>query len=74
MDPISTIAAIPGIGPALPWIIAAVTLSAALAPLLPPPPKADGVYATFYAVVNFVALNMGHAKNATTPTTQETKP
>lgn len=66
MDPISTIAAIPGIGPALPWLVAAITLSAVLAPLLPPP-KADGVYATFYAVVNFVALNMGHAKNATAP-------
>lgn len=57
---------IPGIGPMLPYLAALVTLASAMAPLLPPP-KEQGWYAWSYHVVNFVAMNLGHAKNATAP-------
>ena len=69
MDLMTAIDAIPGIGPFLPWIAGIVAVASALAPLLPAPKdNARAVYANVYRAVNFVALNMGHAKNATTPT------
>jgi hypothetical protein len=67
MDLITTLAAIPGIGPAMPYILGAVALCAALAPFLPAPKSDAGVYAALHGVVNFVALNLGHAKNASAP-------
>jgi hypothetical protein len=66
MDLMTAIDAIPGIGPFLPWIAGIVAVASALAPLLPAP-AGGGAYATVYRVVNFVALNLGHAKNATAP-------
>lgn len=70
MDLMSTIAAIPGIGPALPYLAVAVALCALLAMALPPP--ADGgspVYATIYRLINLIGANKGHATNATAPAT-----
>lgn len=68
MDLMAAITGIPGIGPALPYIAAAVALAAALAPFLRAPKQPSGAYAAFYALVNFVALNVYHAKNAGAPT------
>lgn len=66
MDLMTAISSVPGIGPALPYVAALVTVCAALAPLLPPP-TASRAYAGLYRTVNFVAFNMGHARNATAP-------
>jgi hypothetical protein len=67
MDLMTAITGIPGIGPALPYILAVVAICSALAPFLPAPKTGAGAYAALYGVVNFVALNLGHAKNASAP-------
>jgi hypothetical protein len=68
MDLMNAIAGIPGIGPLMPYIVALVAVASALAPLLPPPAAdANAVWVGVYRAVNFVALNMGHAKNGTDP-------
>lgn len=68
MDLLNIITGVPGVGPALPYIMAVVAVCAALAPMLRPPTQpASGVYPVLYAAVNFIALNFGHAKNATAP-------
>lgn len=49
-------------------IAATVAFASALAAALPPPAMpASGVYPIVYALVNFVAVNFGHAKNASAP-------
>jgi hypothetical protein len=57
---------------AAPYVTAAVAISAAVATILPPPPATQTtaltkVWAGAYAIINFVACNMGHATNATAP-------
>ncbi len=65
MDLMSTLAAVPGAGPVLPYIAAAIAICAAIAVVLPrPAANAAGLYPAIYAVVNFVAMNFGHATNA----------
>lgn len=68
MDLWNALAGIPGIGPALPYLAAAVTLCAALSTALPPGTKGTP-YATFRSVIGWVGLNLGHAKknNVETP-------
>jgi len=39
---------------------------AAIATVLPPPSAASGAYSLVYKVVNVLAANVGHAKNANT--------
>ena len=69
MDVMTQLAAIPGIGPLLPYILGAIAVCALLAPLLPAPKEgATGFYPSLYSVVNFVAINFGHARNASSPT------
>lgn len=58
MELMEAIATAPGIGPYLPYIALLVALCSALAPMVPPSAG------WLYLVVNFVALNMGHARNA----------
>ena len=68
MDLMTALTSIPAIGPALPYLMALIAACAGLAPFLPPPKlPASGGYPIFYGVVNFVAINLGHAKNATAP-------
>lgn len=65
MDIMTALAAIPGATHFLPYVASAVALCAAIAVALPRPgAAATGVYPVFYAVVNFVALNFGRARNA----------
>lgn len=65
MDFWNAIAALPGIGPALPYIGAVGVLCAVLATMLPPPGEASGAtYRALYALVNWAGLNLGHARNA----------
>jgi hypothetical protein len=65
MDIMATLAAIPGAGPILPYITAVIAVCAAVATVLPRPVDgATGVYRAFYAVVNFIAFNVGKARNA----------
>jgi len=66
MDLMNAVSALPGVGPALPYIAFGVAVCAALATTLKPP-AAPGWYSILYGLVNFVALNFGHAKNATAP-------
>lgn len=61
MEVMAAISGVPGIGPYLPYIAAAVALCSALAPLIPPSAG------WLYRAVNFIALNLGHARNATDP-------
>lgn len=68
MDPLTALMAIPGVGPYLPYVTIAMALASVLATVLPPP-VADGntAYAMIYNTVNFLAINFGHAKNASAP-------
>lgn len=68
MDPVSWLTSIPGIGPYLPYIMAAVSICAVICTIMPPPTsKSPKAYMIFYGVINWVALNLGHAKNAEAP-------
>ena len=68
MDLINALAGIPGIGRALPYITVAVTLAAVLASILPAPSDDAGpTYRAFYALINKMAINVGHATNLTKP-------
>jgi hypothetical protein len=65
MDIMATLAAIPGAGPVLPYVSAAIAICAAVATVLPHPAAGgNGVYRVFYTVVNFIAFNIGKARNA----------
>ena len=61
MDLWNALAGIPGIGPALPYLAAAVTICAALSTALPPG-KTGTAYATVRSVIGWVGLNFAHAK------------
>jgi len=68
MDLMTALAGIPGIGRALPYITAAVALAAVLASVMPAPADDAGpAYRAFYAFINKLAINVGHASNLTKP-------
>ena len=68
MDLMADLAAIPAIGPLIPYLTLAVTISALVATQLPPPAQGAGVaYRVIYGAINALAANHGHAKNATAP-------
>lgn len=60
MDLWNALAGIPGIGPALPYLAAAVTLCAALSTALPPGTKGTP-YGFVRAAIAWVGLNFKHA-------------
>ncbi|PPQ27080.1 hypothetical protein [Rhodopila globiformis] len=65
MDIMATLAAIPGAGPVLPYVTAVIAVCAALATVLPHPAAGgNSLYRAFYAAVNFIAFNVGKARNA----------
>lgn len=73
MDPVTLFAAgvalIPGVGEyaaqAVPVVLTVVAVSAAVAPYMKPPIEAKGgIYPWLYAIVNFLAQNFRHARNA----------
>ncbi|HVZ08477.1 hypothetical protein [Rhodopila sp.] len=65
MDLTNIIAAVPGVGPALPYLASAVSVCSALAVVLPRPnDTSNPAYGAAYKLVNFVALNFGNARNA----------
>lgn len=75
MDLWSFIASIPGIGPYLPYIAAFGLICAAVATILPPPKNTSGgAYALVYRAVNYIGLNIGHARNATDPAVKPPTP
>ena len=52
----------------LPYALAVGGIASIVAALMPPPVAgAVGAYATVYRIVNFAAVNIGHAKNASAP-------
>jgi hypothetical protein len=71
MDVFNALAAIPAIGPFLPYLLLAGVICAALSTALPPPSGSGSfmgqLYATLYGLVNWLGLNFGHAKNAGSP-------
>jgi len=76
MDIMTTLAAIPGAAPLLPYLAAVIAICAAVAVVLPHPASgATGFYPAVYAVVNFIAMNFGRAANATSkPPAAPTQP
>jgi hypothetical protein len=65
MDLISILGAIPGAAHVLPYVTTIIALCAALAVALPRPGAgATGLYPVLYAMVNFIALNFGRARNS----------
>jgi hypothetical protein len=65
MDLVTVLTAIPDAGPVLPYITALIAVCAAVAAALPHPADGGtGVYRVFYTVLNFVAFNIGKARNA----------
>ena len=55
-------------------VLAIVGLCAAVAALLPAPKDTDGKwYRGLYKVLNLLAVNFGHARNATAPTDNKTQ-
>jgi hypothetical protein len=70
MDPITALTAIPAVGPYIPYVVTAGVVAAAVATVLPPPaPNGSAVYVAIYKAVNWLALNIGKAKNQTPPQT-----
>jgi putative Ca2+/H+ antiporter (TMEM165/GDT1 family) len=64
MDIVTILAAIPNAAPVLPYITAAIAICAALATVLPhPTAETSSAYRAFHAVVNFIAFNIGKARN-----------
>jgi hypothetical protein len=62
------IAAIPGIGPVLPYLVLGGLVNALIvAPSLAPPATAGSFYGFAYRVANACAGNFGHARNANAP-------
>lgn len=61
MDLMESLAAIPGIGKVMPYIIAAIALASLLAPAIPPE------WGPVYRIINILAANVGKARNATDP-------
>ena len=60
--------AIPGIGPALPYITLAVAVASALGSVIPAPDATSSwVQVAIYRLVNVLAINFGHARNAADP-------
>lgn len=54
---------------AIPYVTGAIAVASLVATVLPPPPAgANQIWVGVYTVVNWVALNLGHATNATDPT------
>ena len=56
----------------VPWVTGAIAITAVLATQIPPPPATPATLAQkawywAYRSVNFVAINFGHARNATDP-------
>jgi hypothetical protein len=50
------------------YVTAAVAVCSALSAIIPAPtPAAPAWWARVYGAVNFVAINLGHAKNASAP-------
>lgn len=65
MDPITLVESIPAVGPYIPYVVAAGAIAAAIATILPAPsPAGNKVYAVVYTAINWLALNVGKAKNA----------
>lgn len=62
MDLMQLLAAIPGAGPAIPYVALGVSVAAAAATALPKP-SGPGTYATIYGIVNAIGFNFGRAKN-----------
>lgn len=59
----------------LAWLTAVVTICAAVTVVLPPP-REDGnrVYRAVYRTIQWVALNLGRARNAEDPVARKTIP
>ncbi len=69
MDLMQAISALPGIGPYLPYLVVVVAVAALVATQMPPPrPTGSEFYAMFYNIMQWIAMNWGHAKNAPAPT------
>lgn len=52
----------------IPYVTAAVAVCSALSAIIPAPtPAAPAWWVKVCAVVNFLAINLGHAKNVTAP-------
>jgi hypothetical protein len=65
------LAAIPGIGPALPYIAAVIAIGAVISTALPAPAEgASALYRTIYGLVQWCALNKGHSAVAPTAATK----
>jgi len=71
MDVFNALASIPAIGPLLPYLLLAGVICAALSTALPPPTGSvtfmGRLYVILYTSVNWIGLNLGHAKNASAP-------
>ena len=68
MNIMAALAVIPGVAALLPYITAAIAICAIVATVLPHPAAgATGLYPVIYAVVNFIALNFGKARNTDAP-------
>ena len=74
MDPTTVVSFVETLFPkTAPWVAGAVAVSAVLATQIPPPPAnpttlPQKAWFWAYRTVNFVAINFGHARNATDPT------
>ena len=69
MDTVMTaIQGVPVLGPYIPWLTLGITLASFIATALPAPGANDGTaYRIVYGLLNKVALNVGHATNASAP-------
>ncbi|MEJ0015734.1 MAG: hypothetical protein WDN25_04060 [Acetobacteraceae bacterium] len=73
MDLLSLLAGMPALAPYLPILLAIAGLCAAAAAVLPPP-KRQGAYFLAYTAINWIGMNLGHARNASAPPVPPTLP
>ena len=68
MDLFELLAAIPGAGWLIPYATLAIAVAAVIATALPPPAMpAQGWYPVLYHAINWLALNVGRARNRDAP-------
>jgi hypothetical protein len=67
VDPIALLAAIPYVGPYIPYITLGVTICAYLCTVLPPPAATTGTYYVIYQVITKIAANFGRAQSLNAP-------
>jgi hypothetical protein len=70
MDFLAMMQAVPGVGPALPYVLMVFGICAVVAAQLPPPTAAGSLYGLVYQFINLLGHNYNQARNVLADTTK----